>query len=277
MPRADQAELLDEAIEFLKDRLPGNFKPKTCVTLGSGLGDLVSGAQVLTSIPYKEIPGFVIPNVEGHSGELIAAALDGTPVLFLAGRMHFYEGFSMAQVIFPVRLVARLGIKALILTSAVGSVRPKIKVGDLVVIQDHINFMGTNPLRGVHDSSFGERFPDMTECYSKRLSQLALTLAKKNGVAAQAGNYFAFSGPTYETPLEVKMAAQLGGDVVGMSVVPESIAAHQMGVEVLAISYASNYAAGISKTPLSHEEVLKTGKKTGKKLSLLIRKILPKV
>ncbi len=273
-PRSDQAELLEEAFEFLKDRLPQNFNPLFCITVGSGLGEIVNSAQILTSVPYREIPGFVVPKVEGHSGELIAAQLEGKPVLFLSGRMHFYEGFSMAQVVFPVRLAARLGAKILLLTSAVGAVRLKLKVGSLVVIEDHVNFMGTSPLRGLHDASFGARFPDMSECYTPRLVALALKLASKNKIAARRGNYFAFSGPSYETPLEIQMAARLGGDVVGMSVVPEAIVAHQMGVQVLAISYVANYAAGISKTKLSHEEVLKSGKATGKKLLLLISKIV---
>lgn len=273
-PKTDQAELLDEAFEFLKDRLPQNFIPRVTVTVGSGLGDLVSSAEVLTSIPYSEIPGFVLPNVEGHSGQLIAANIEKKPVLFLSGRMHFYEGFSMAQVTFPARLAARLGTRILLLTSAVGSVRPAIKVGSLVVIADHINFMGTNPLRGLHDASFGQRFPDMSGCYAPELVSLALKLAAKNKIAARKGHYFAFSGPSYETPLEIKMAARLGGDVVGMSVVPEAIVAHQMGVKVLALSYVANHAAGISKVKLSHQDVLKSGKAAGKKLSQLIHDIV---
>ncbi len=273
-PKSDQAELLDEAFEFLKDRLPPKFVPKITVTVGSGLGDLVASAQVQTSVPYSQIPGFVVPNVEGHSGQLIAAQIGRVPVLFLSGRMHFYEGFSMAQVTFPARLAARLGTKILLLTSAVGSVRAAVKPGSLVVITDHINFMGTNPLRGVHDASFGQRFPDMSACYDAELAALALKLAAKNQIPARKGHYFAFSGPSYETPLEIKMAAQLGGDVVGMSVVPEAMVAHQMGVKVLAISYVSNHAAGVSITKLSHQEVLKAGKAIGPKFSQLIHQIV---
>ncbi len=180
----------------------------------------------------------------------------------------------MEQVVFPIRLLSSLGCKKLILTSAVGSMKSGFKPGDMVILKDHINFMGENPLRGPHDQASGERFPDMQACYSPRLQKLALSLAKKNKIRARLGVYFAVSGPSYETPAEIRAFRKLGGDVVGMSMVPEATAARQMGMEILVLCFVATPSAALAKSPLRHEDVLEAGKKKGKQISILISRIL---
>ena len=266
-----------EAREFLRSKLGSVSDPEVALVLGSGLVESVQGLRQPLSIPFKEIPGLAQAQVPGHRGTLTAGELEGKRVLVLSGRVHYYEGHSMEQVIFPIRLLSFMGCKKLILTSAVGGMNPKLKPGDVVILKDHINFMGTNPFRGPYDPNFGERFPDMRACYSARLQNLALSVAKKNKIRASPGVYFAVSGPSYETPSEIRAFRLLGGDVVGMSMAPEAMAAHQMGMEVLGLSFVANFSAGLSKSPLRHEDVLEAGRKSGTRISQLISGILKQI
>jgi len=252
--------------------------PVVAMVLGSGLGSIIDIVREKVIIPYQEIPHFPVSTVQGHAGRLILGKLNGKNVVVMQGRVHFYEGYPMSLVTYPVRLMKRLGASKLILTSAVGGINPRYKPGDIVAIRDHINLMGTNPLLGRHEPSFGERFPDMSCVYSPRLLRLAVsTAAKSMKLKIHQGVYLATTGPSYETPSEVKAFARLGGDVVGMSVVPEAIAANQMKMEILALSYISNQASGISKSPLSHEEVMKVGALAGERLAKLIALIVPRI
>lgn len=271
------SKVLQDAVQFVRQKAPADFKPELALVLGSGLSGLSKMVRSLAAFPYGQIPGFVSTKVSGHRGEFIAGEYYEKKVLVLSGRIHFYEGTSMAQATFPVRLVRSLGAKTIILTSAVGAINRKFRAGEVVIVKDHINFMGENPLRGEHDPSFGERFPDLTECYSKRLQALAWKLAKTNKIPVHSGNYFALSGPSYETPAEIRAFRKLGGDVVGMSLVPEAIVARQAGCEVLGLCYISNLAAGVSKSKLDHQEVLQMGQAAGKKLSKLIGEIVKKL
>lgn len=269
--------ILSESVQFLQKKFPQGFHPEIALILGSGLGDFVKDADALCKVSYGEIPGFVSSSVSGHKGELICGELNGKKLLLFSGRIHFYEGHSLQQTTLPIRCIAKLGIKKLLLTSAVGAVNKKFRAGDIVVVKDHINFMGTNPLLGPHEPSVGERFPDMTECYSKHLQKLALILAKKNKVRAHSGVYFGLTGPSYETPAEIRAFRKLGADVVGMSMVPEAMVARQMGLETLGLCYISNMAAGILNKTLHHSEVLEVGKQAAKKLSILIREIVKNI
>ena len=270
----DSALLIKEAAEWVQNKFPANFKPEIALMLGSGLASATKFVKTIDSFPYKDIPGCVIPHVSGHRGEMILAEYGRKKLLILSGRLHFYEGYSMGQITFPIRCIAQLGIKTMILTSAVGGIHPQLQAGDLFVIKDHLNFMGTNPLRGIHDASFGERFPDMTSCYTPHLQKLAIRLARQQKQRCRSGIYMAVSGPSYETPAEIRAFKKWGADVIGMSVVPEAIVAHQMGLQVLGLSYIANRAAGISKKPLSHAEVLERGKSSEKKMGLWLQEII---
>ncbi len=271
---SDAISLLWESQDFIRAKCGESFKPEWAVLLGSGLDNVVHEAKISASISYSEIPGFSAASVSGHQGRFIACELFGKKTVILSGRAHFYEGHSPESVIFPIRLVSFLGCKNIILTAATGGINSKLRPGDIVVVEDHLNFMGFNPLRGAHDSSFGERFPDMSSVYSESLRESALSLAKKSKISASSGIYTAVSGPSYETPAEIKAFGKLGGDVIGMSVVPEAIAARQMGMEILALAYVANMAAGISKKPLKHEEVLAEGKKAAQNVSAIIAGVL---
>ncbi|OGR82218.1 MAG: purine-nucleoside phosphorylase [Elusimicrobia bacterium RIFCSPLOWO2_01_FULL_54_10] len=271
---SDAVSLLWKAEDFLRAKLGAAFKPEWALVLGSGLEDVVQEAKNSVTISYAEIPGFSTLAVAGHAGKLIACELFGKQILVYSGRFHFYEGHSMEKVIFPVRLASFFGCKKLILTAAAGGIDRKLKAGDIVIVEDHINFMGDNPLRGAHDPAFGERFADFTAVYSEKLRKEALALAKKAKLRAVPGVYAAMSGPSYETPAEINALASLGADIVGMSVVPEAAVAHQMGMQVLALCFVANQAAGVSKTPLRHDEVLASGKKSAGAISSLIRGVL---
>lgn len=263
-----------KAYDFLEGKFGSGFKPEVAVVLGSGLDQAAGAIKNSVAVSYKDIPGFAQATVSGHRGLLMAGELCGKKAVILSGRIHFYEGRSMEQAIFPIRVASFLGAKKLILTAAVGSMNPSMKPGDLVIVEDHINFMGVNPLRGLHEPTFGERFPDLSRCYSGRLQTLASGIAKKNKIRAHVGVYFAVSGPAYETPAEIRAFRKLGGDVVGMSLVPEAVAAHQMGMEVLGIGYVANFSAGLSKSVLKHSEVLEAGKKSSQRISVLISETL---
>jgi purine-nucleoside phosphorylase len=245
------------AAEFIRSRVP--VMPKIAIILGSGLGPFAYHVEHSVSIPFTEIPHFPKPSVIGHSGLLVIGTLHGTPIAVLQGRVHYYEGYSASEVIFPLRVLKQLGIDTLIVTNAAGGIREDLQRGQLVLISNHINFTGTNPLIGKNESKFGERFFDMTEPYSARLRDLAKTSAKKHGFSLSEGVYIAVSGPSFETAAEIRAFRILGADLVGMSTVHEVIVARHMNMEVLGISCVTNLAAGIQGKPLDHYEVLETG------------------
>lgn len=249
------------------------FKPEIGIILGSGLGDLAD-KYCEYSIPYSHIPNFVQSNVEGHKGQLVFANIEGRPVVMMQGRNHYYEGVSMEQITYPIKVMKALGVNTVILTNAAGAINKSFRPGDLMLITDHINFMGANPLRGKNDDTIGERFPDMSEIYNKNLIKIADAAAKLLNINLKHGVYFASSGPSYETPAEINMARILGGDAAGMSTVPEAIVANYCGMKVIGISCISNYASGVSTKKLSHQEVIKTTQEVKDKFSALILKIL---
>ena len=246
------------------------LRPTLAVVLGSGFHHVLAELRVARKISYAKIPGFPQPTVNGHAGELYFAELGGTPVLVLSGRAHFYEGHPMARVTFAVRALAAFGITDLLLTNAAGGLNPKFHAGDFMVLTDHLNFMGVNPLRGPQPSNL-PRFVDLTETYDRKLRELLSRAGKMAKLKLQAGVYLAVSGPSYETPAEIRAFARLGADAVGMSTVPEAIVARQCGLKVAAVSCITNLAAGISKTHLSHAEVLATAERVKKTGAALIK------
>lgn len=248
-----------EAVRFVQSHTA--LRPSVGLVLGSGLGAFARSLEKATAIPYGEIKHFPVSTAVGHSGELVIGSSQGVPVAVLSGRAHVYEGYSFQEVVFPVRVLARLGVKTLILTNAAGSVNVNYKPGELMVISDHINLMGGNPMIGPNDDELGQRFFDMSEAYDPRLREIAEKACWKAGVTVRKGVYLALSGPSYETPAEIRMLRTLGADAVGMSTVPEVIAARHMGIRVLGISCITNMAAGVTKKPLDHREVLEVGEK----------------
>jgi purine-nucleoside phosphorylase len=255
----------EEAAKFIAGRTP--LRPSIGLVLGSGLGAFARTLERATSVPYHQIPHFPTATAPGHGGELVVGHAGGVPVAVMSGRVHYYEGYRMDQVVFPVRVLARLGVKILILTNAGGSINVNYKPGELMVIEDHINYMGTNPLLGPNEDELGPRFFDMTEPYDARLREIAEAACWKAGVPVRKGVYIAFTGPSYETPAEIKMARAMGADAVGMSTVPEVIAARHMGLRVLGLSCLTNMASGVLKKKLDHREVLAVGEKV--KMGLL--------
>lgn len=265
-------EKIIETAEFIKSKI-GNLNPKTGIILGSGLGSLPDDYDCI-KIPYGEIPNFQKSSVEGHKGQLCVCEIEGKCILMMQGRYHFYEGYSMEQITFPIKAFKQLGLEKLILTNAAGAVNKKILVGDIMLIKDHINLMGTNPLIGKNNDRLGTRFPDMSEIYDKDLQNLCSSAAIKCGVDLKQGVYLAMTGPSYETPAEVKMADILGADAVGMSTVPEAIVANYCGLKILGLSCITNYAAGVSDKKLSHSEVIETTKKVESKFKTLIKSVI---
>lgn len=247
-----------------------SLRPTLALVLGSGFHHALTELRVDKKISYAKIPGFPKPTVSGHAGELYFGHLGQTPVLILSGRAHFYEGHEMARVTFATRTLAAFGITDLLLTNAAGGINKKFRAGDFMVLTDHINFMGTNPLRGLAISGL-PRFVDLTETYDKKLRELLFRAGKSCNLKLQRGVYLAVSGPSYETPAEIRAFAKLGADAVGMSTVPEAIAARQCGMNVAAISCVTNLAAGISKGNLSHAEVLATAERVKKSGAALIK------
>ncbi|WP_046173768.1 purine-nucleoside phosphorylase [Domibacillus indicus] len=250
---------IEEAAQFLKEKL--NQAPEIGLILGSGLGVLADEVEEAVSIPYETIPHFPISTVEGHAGELVIGKLSGKTVAAMKGRFHYYEGYTFEQVTFPVRVMKALGIETIIVTNAAGGVNESFEPGDLMLISDHLNLMGGNPLIGKNDNRLGVRFPDMSAAYSRELRRLAKEAAVRVGISVKEGVYAANTGPVYETPAEVRMARVLGADAVGMSTVPEVTAARHGGMAVLGISCISNMAAGILDQPLTHDEVIETTEK----------------
>ena len=265
-------ERADEAAAYLKSRTP--LRPSIALVLGSGLGAFADSLEGATVIPYGQIPHFPTSTAIGHSGRLVVGATQGVPVTVMAGRVHYYEGYSLEQVVFPVRVLGRMGVKILVMTNAAGSVNVNYKPGELMVIEDHINYMGGNPLIGPNDERLGLRFFDMSDAYDAKLREIAEKACWKAGVTVRKGVYIAFSGPSYETPAEIRMARTLGADAVGMSTVPEVIAARHMGIRVLAISCLTNMAAGVLKKKLDHREVLDVGERVKASLMDVLSRII---
>ncbi len=234
--------------------------PRTALVLGSGLGDFADTLRDPVTMPYGELPHWPVSNVVGHAGKLVIGSVAGRRVAALAGRAHAYEGHPLDTVVFATRVMGRLGVRELVLTNAAGGVNTGFGRGALMVIDDHINLMGANPLVGDNDDRFGPRFPDMTEVYSKRLRRIADEAAAAKGLSVTHGVYAALAGPSYETPAEIRYLRTIGADAVGMSTVPEAIAARHMGLEVLGMSCITNMAAGVLPEPLNHEEVLETAR-----------------
>jgi purine-nucleoside phosphorylase len=251
-----------------------NVEPRIAVVLGSGLGSFADAFEERVNIPYEEIPGFMRSTAEGHAGQLVVGKVDSVPVVAMQGRMHYYEGYSLEEVTFPVRTFKLLGIKTLILTNAAGGINVQLTQGALMVLSDHLNLMGDNPLRGANDERFGPRFPDMSSVYSPELQELVIEEAKAIGVEVRRGIYGALSGPSYETPAEIHLLRNLGADAVGMSTVPEAIVARHMGLEVLGISCITNMAAGIGDEPINHEEVMATGDRVRGTFAELLGKVI---
>ena len=265
-----------EAARFIGAR-SGRLAPRIAVVLGSGLGGVADCVQDAVEVPYGEIPYFVTSTVEGHAGTLILGTCSGVDVALMRGRFHFYEGYSMEDVTLPVRVFAAMGIRSLILTNAAGGVASHLSPGSLMVITDHINMMGENPLRGPNDDRFGPRFPDMTAAYTPAFIEVAHEVARGMKVVLAEGVYMALRGPSYETPAEIRMMRKLGADAVGMSTVPEVIVARHCGIKVLAISCITNVAAGLATTEIKHAEVMEVGTRAGRQLAELIVGTIPRL
>ena len=277
-----------EAAEFLRSKY--SRAVDTVVVLGSGLGAFADGLENSVRIPYEQIPHFAVSTVEGHAGQLVLGEINGNSIAVQQGRFHYYEGYDMQQVMFPMRTFGRMGIQNVILTNAAGSLDTEMNPGSLMLISDHINMMGVNPLRGPNDERFGPRFPDMTEVYDKDFQRIAseeaVEIAKERfdkGLDAELtdflhrGVYCALSGPTYETPTEIHLYRLLGADAVGMSTVPEAIAARHQGMKVLGISCITNFGAGMTEEPINHGEVMETGARVAEVFKELLRRIIAKL
>lgn len=286
-------EKAKETADFIRSKY--DREVKVAIVLGSGLGAFADEIENAVRIPYEEIPHFARSTVEGHAGRLVLGEVEGVSIAVQQGRFHYYEGYEIEQVVFPVRAFGVLGIESLILTNAAGSVDTDFKQGTLMLIRDHINLMGINPLRGKNDNCFGARFPDMTEVYSLEYQEIAITEAKAMALEKAAndeertgkkqdlhrilrrGVYCGLTGPSYETPAEIRMLRLFGADAVGMSTVPEAITARQMGIKVLGISCITNMAAGITEEPIHHEEVMETGARVAATFKELLKRIIPKL
>jgi purine-nucleoside phosphorylase len=268
-------ERVVEAVDWLRAR--GFGTADVALVLGSGLGDFAEGVGEATGVPYQQIPHWPASAVIGHAGRLVTGVCRGRRVLALSGRAHFYEGHSLATVTFATRVVGALGIKRLILTNAAGGINTRFTQGALMVIDDHINLLGSNPLIGPNDDRFGLRFPDMSEVYSRRLRAIADEAAGAIGLGIEHGVYVAVHGPSYETPAEIRAFRTLGADAVGMSTVPEAIVARHMGLEVLGISCITNMAAGILPEPLHHTEVMETARRVRAEFIALLEGIIERL
>jgi len=252
------ARRLEEAVAFVLGRTP--LRPAIGVVLGSGLGAFADALEDAVAVPFDDIPHFPAATVVGHGGALVVGRSRGVPVAVMKGRVHFYEGYSLDQVVFPVRVLGRLGVSTVVFTNAAGAINPSFAPGDLMVIEDHLNLLGS-PLLGPNEDALGPRFPDMSEAYDRRLRAVAEAACRAASVRCHRGVYVGLTGPSYETPAEIRMFRTLGADAVGMSTVPEAIAARHMGLRVAGLSCLTNMAAGVSKAPLDHREVIETGER----------------
>jgi len=273
----DYAETIHRALRFVRDRVP--YEVKNGLILGSGLGKIADEVQNRIVIQYADIPGFPVSTIPGHSGEAIFGKLGGGQVLIYSGRFHCYQGLSLQEITFPVRLAARLGVKNMILTNASGGINEEFRAGDIMIIKDHINLLGDNPLIGADTSVFGTSFVDMSDPYDSELRKAVFRLSSGNPRIGmlQEGVYIAVTGPSYETKAEISFFKRIGADAVGMSTVPEVIVCRQENIRVIGISAVSNMAAGIQKQPLSHQEVLDKTAEMSSRLILLIKELLQHV
>lgn len=271
----DHYTLADSAAQVILSRTP--FRPQIGLVLGSGLGGFADSLEQSVRVPYAEIPAFPRSTAIGHAGRMVIGKAAGVVVAAMQGRVHLYEGYSAQEVTFPIRVFGRMGVRAVILTNAAGGINPGYSQGALVLIRDHINLQGANPLVGPNDDRFGVRFPDMTQAYSREYRKAAREEAEKLGIALHEGVYAGLLGPSYETPAEIEYLRRIGADLVGMSTVAEVIAARHMGMGVLAISCVTNMAAGILDQPLSHAEVMETGERVKTTFESLLRAVLPRI
>jgi purine-nucleoside phosphorylase len=283
-PRKKSAPKINSDSEFDRAESAANFvfsktdlRPRIALVLGSGLGAFADEFETPTKIPYAEIPHFPRSTAIGHAGQLVVGKVGEIPVAGMRGRVHLYEGYSAKDVAFPVRVFARMGIKAVILTNAAGGIKREFVQGQLVVIKDHINLQGANPLTGPNDERFGPRFPDMTVAYDRRFREMTVGEGNRNRIGLYEGIYAALPGPSYETPAEIRYLRTIGADLVGMSTVPEVIAARHSGIRVLGISCVTNAAAGILDQPLDHKEVLDTAERVKGQFIKLLKTIIPRI
>ncbi len=272
---ADDFTSTEEAAQFVFART--SLRPRVGVVIGSGFGAFADELRDAAAIPYEGIPHFPLSTTVGHAGQLVLGTLDKLPLAVLQGRAHLYEGYSAQQVAFPVRVLARMGIRAVVLTNAAGGINPDYGPGVLVVVRDHINLQGQNPLVGPNDDQLALRHPDMTDAYNAQFRSFALQELERAGVRTFEGVYAAVIGPSFETPAEIRFLRTIGADLVGMSTVPEVIAARHLGIEVLAISCVTNLAAGITGDRITHEEVVETGVRVRSKFLSLLRGVLPRI
>ncbi|MCC6276928.1 MAG: purine-nucleoside phosphorylase [Oligoflexia bacterium] len=271
----DLVQKLSDTTQFIRSHC--SLKPRVGMILGSGLGNFVDSIVPEWSCEYSQIPHFKTTSVEGHTGRLILGKIGDVPVAALQGRLHLYEGYNAQEVVFPTRTLAMLGIQVLLVTNAAGGLNKKMTPGDFMVITDHINLMGDNPLKGKNLEQLGPRFPDMTEAYDRSLANLISSCAKGNKLNVWQGVYVGLPGPTYETPAEVRYLQSIGGDAVGMSTVPEVIAANHLGVRVCGVSCITNLAAGLSSGKLSHNEVTTTAKFVEQKFKHLVTQLIGEI
>ncbi len=273
MNSSDEFTQAEFAAKFIASRSP--IKPLVAIVLGSGLGAFADEMTDAVRVSYNDIPHFARSTAIGHAGQLVLGNIGAWPVVIMQGRVHLYEGYPVQSVIFPMRVFARMGVRAAILTNAAGGINLDYGQGRLVVIRDHINLQGQNPLVGPEDPRMGQRFIDMSEAYSKSYRQMTLEAGKRLGIQLAEGVYAAVLGPSYETPAEIRFLRTIGADLVGMSTVPEAIVARQMGIKVLAISCVTNMAAGTTDAPINHEEVLEIGRKIAGQFKALLRDVIP--
>jgi purine-nucleoside phosphorylase len=263
---------IKETIDYLKK--DGPFVPEVGIILGTGLGGLVNEIEVHKTIPYQSIPNFPVSTVEGHRGQLIFGTMNGKKIVAMQGRFHYYEGYTMQELTFPVRVMKYLGIKVLVLSNASGGVNPEFEVGDIMVIEDHINLMKDNPLIGKNEEEIGTRFPDMSHSYDPELIDLTMKIARKHGIKLQRGVYAAVSGPTFETPAEYKYIRTIGADAVGMSTVPEVIAARHMGLKCYAVSIISDLGVPGKIVKITHQEVIEAASAAEPKMTKILKELL---
>jgi purine-nucleoside phosphorylase len=272
---SNEFEHADIAATYISSQ--SSLKPEIALVLGSGLGAFADEFSHSTKIPYVKIPHFPRSTAIGHAGKLVIGNVGGIPVAGMQGRVHLYEGYSVKDVSFPVRVFARMGVKAVILTNAAGGIKREFTQGTLVIIKDHINLQGANPLSGPNDERFGARFPDMSCAYDRRFREMAIGEGNRMGIGMYEGVYAALPGPSYETPAEIRYLRTIGADLVGMSTVPEVIAARHSGIRVLGISCVTNAAAGILDQPLDHKEVLETAERVKGQFIGLLKALIPRI
>ena len=268
-------ERAEAAADFVFSK--SKLRPQIALVLGSGLGAFAEEFESSSRIPYAQIPYYPRSTAIGHAGQLVIGMVEGIPVAGMQGRVHLYEGYSVKDVAFPIRVFQRMGMQAVILTNAAGGIKREFVQGQLVVINDHLNLQGANPLTGPNDERFGPRFPDMTVAYDRRFREITVAEGKRNHLGLSEGVYAALPGPSYETPAEIRYLRTIGADLVGMSTVPEVIAARHSGMRVLGISCVTNAAAGILDQPLNHKEVLETGERVRGQFIALLKSVIPRI